>query len=91
MTDWPAIIIAVASLIASTGAAVAGIITAMRMGGLRDTVNKVETNTNSMSERLAIAAGLAGEAKGRDAMRAEQAATAGSEAKGRADEKASPS
>ncbi len=72
MTDYPALIVSLATLIASGGAAAAAVITAMKIGEVKTNVQKIETATNSMKDALVDATRLAGEAKGRDDERARQ-------------------
>lgn len=60
MIDW----VGIAAVVSAVAAAIVSIITALRLNKVADTVAKVETNTNSMSERLERAAHQAGQLQG---------------------------
>lgn len=102
MTDWPQLIVSIGTLIGSVAAAY-GSVMAVRssqnnkaaIGAVKATADealtvskKTEVNTNSMSERLGLAAHAAGVAEGAAGERAKAEGLAGAEAKGRADEQA---
>lgn len=74
IADYSALIVALATLIASVTASVVSVMGIVRLGVVKADVAAVKHETNSMKDALVEATGKAREAKGRDDMRTEIAA-----------------
>lgn len=70
--DYPALIIAIATLLASVTASIVSIVGIIRLGRVGNDLAVVKHETNSMKDALVASTQIAAEAKGRDEERKRQ-------------------